>query len=533
MSLRGIVVLCAALMVDVACAKVQCQYNTECGQSARCVENRCVTDCFADRDCPSATPYCTANGECVAVDPGDAATADAPAVDASTDVPVEIDVVAAQDVVTPDVPVAADVVAPPDVPVAVDVVTLRDVPAVIDVVTPRDVPAVIDVVTPRDVPAVIDVVTPRDVPAVIDVVTPRDMPSGGVVTPGFYEYTAVRPDTLIYPAAAAWHPGGRYALILANTDAVYRYDVATGAITRVARTSTSLYWRHVSFTPDGSRAMLLGNIGSGSTRQGKIYDWNPSAETLTERTTNALTGGGYESIAWSPDRTRGVLLAARQPSGSANTAGWWLDASGNVGAYAFAYGLAAGSACEDVDFATDGFGDPALAVVCGVNTGMILSVTNLDSSPRVSVAQNPGSVGNVSRIATHPQGALSLAIGSSSNRLYRLHQGQWTVGFNTPTLAGAYDVAFNDVGSRALAYGGNGRVWEFRTDLFDRMEISDVSISGLNSPPYNQPSNAFLRAVAWRPGCDEGLAVGGSSSLSGSTAFVAYFRVTNGRACPN
>ena len=320
------------------------------------------------------------------------------------------------------------------------------------------------------------------------------------------------------PAAAAWHPSGSYALVLAHTDRVYRFDAATRTLTQVAATSPTLAWRHVSFTPNGARAILLGNTGSGTTRRGFVYVWDHGTVSLSERTADQLTGGGYETVAWSPDGARGVLLATRQPSGSANVAGWWLDAS---------------TGCEDVDFSTDGFGDPALSVVCGINTGMILTVNSLDTSPRVSVAQSSGSVGNVSRIATHPRGAVTLAIGSSSNRLYRLRQGQWTVGFDTPTLAGAFDVAFNDTGTRALAYGGNGRVWEYRTDLYDRAEIRDVSIAGLNGPPYNQPSSANLRAVAWRPGCDEGLAMGGSSTLSGTSAFITYFRVTNGRACAN
>ncbi len=510
--------LCVAFALDAACARVQCQYNSECGARARCAENRCVTDCFADRDCPSEAPRCTENGECVAGELPDAsAPADvaSPLVDASS----PVDAPLPTDRVSPDVPALQDVVSPPDVVSLPDVVTPRDAPAL------PDLPALPDVVTPRDAPALPDVVTPRDVPAV---------DAGSVVAPGFYDYTAVRPDTLISPAAAAWHPSGSYALVLAHTDRVYRFDAATRTLTQVAATSPTLAWRHVSFTPNGARAILLGNTGSGTTRRGFVYVWDHGTVSLSERTADQLTGGGYETVAWSPDGARGVLLATRQPSGSANVAGWWLDAEGvRSSNFAFAYGLVASTGCEDVDFSTDGFGDPALSVVCGVNTGMILTVNSLDSSPRVSVAQSSGSVGNVSRIATHPRGVVTLAIGSSSNRLYRLRQGQWTVGFDTPTLAGAFDVAFNDNGTRALAYGGNGRVWEYRTDLYDRAEIRDVSIAGLNGPPYNQPSSANLRAVAWRPGCDEGLAMGGSSTLSGTSAFIAYFRVTNGRACAN
>ena len=254
-------------------------------------------------------------------------------------------------------------------------------------------------------------------------------------------------------------------------------------------------------------AVLMWNAVSDTTGRAFVCSWVQGTLSLAEASADQLTGGGYETVAWSPDGARGVLLATRQPSGSANVAGWWLDAEGaRSGAFAFAYGLVASTGCEDVDFSTDGFGDPALSVVCGINTGMILTVNSLDSSPRVSVAQSSGSVGNVSRIATHPRGAVTLAIGSSSNRLYRLRQGQWTVGFDTPTLAGAFDVAFNDNGTRALAYGGNGRVWEYSTDLYARAEIRVVSIAVLNGPPYNQPSSSNLRPVAWRRGCDEGLA---------------------------
>ncbi|MFO0624237.1 MAG: WD40 repeat domain-containing protein [Polyangiales bacterium] len=385
--------------------------------------------------------------------------------------------------------------------------------------------------TPRDVVAPTDIVTPADVQAPRDVVTG---PDAGPVAAGVYEYTAIRPETLVNPVAVAWHPSGGYALILSSNDGVFRFDAASRAITRVASTTTTNTWRGLTFAPDGSRAILFGYTGAmGTSRVGRIYNWDPLTSALTDRgTTEQISGGTYESLAWAPGGGRGALLATRQNTGSASIKVWNVDASGNRGTPIFAYGIVASTGCDDLDWITDGFGDPALAVVCGTNTGRILVARPVDGTPVVADATSSGNTGNVSRIASHPMGNLALAIGSSTSKLYRVRDGQWFVGFNSPLLTGTFDVAFSTDGRRAAAFGGLGRVWEFRTDLYSASDILDVSMPSLTQPPYNQPSSGTtLRGLAWRPGCDEGLVVGGSSTISGTTAFVAYFRVTNGRAC--
>lgn len=58
------VTLTVAVIV-VRCAGTQCELNSDCGPQARCVDNRCVTECLADRDCPASRPYCNINGMCV------------------------------------------------------------------------------------------------------------------------------------------------------------------------------------------------------------------------------------------------------------------------------------------------------------------------------------------------------------------------------------------------------------------------------------------------------------------------------------
>ena len=124
-------------------------------------------------------------------------------------------------------------------------------------------------------------------------------------------------------------------------------------------------------------------------------------------------------------------------------------------------------------------------------------------------------------------------MGYSGQRLYRYRDGVWAVGFSSPQVIGAFGVSFSSDGARALAFGGNGRAYEYRYELFTADAITDVRMPDLAAAPYMQPSSAQLNDVAWRPGCHEGLAVGGANSITGTSAFVAYFRVQTGVRCNN
>lgn len=353
----------------------------------------------------------------------------------------------------------------------------------------------------------------------------------GPVPIGAYEYTAVRPDALSAPVAVAWHPSGAYALILSYNNGVFRYDVSTRAVARVGTTANDVYWRDVTFTRDGARALLLANTtttsgGTISTR-GRIFVWDHATSMLAERTAEAWTMGRYESLRWSPDGTRAVLLG----QGANAFYIWRYNAEGTRAGTLGARAVVARTGCNDIAWVRYGFGDPALAVVCGTSTALIFSVTDIDAtSPTFTVVASSGAIGNVHRIAARPQGDLALAIGSSSYRLYRYRDSLWTTS-SAPQLNGVFNVAFSSDGVRALAYGGFGRAHEYRYDLYLRDEIIDVSIADLAIAPYVQPSGAQLNGVAWRPGCHAGLAVGGQNNPSGVSAFVAYFRVTNGVRC--
>jgi hypothetical protein len=259
-----------------------------------------------------------------------------------------------------------------------------------------------------------------------------------------------------------------------------------------------------------------------------VFVWDHATAMVAERTSDQWTQGIYKSLRWSSDGTRGALLGAAPNYLSI----WFINPDGTRVLAPLAYGRVVNTECDDVGWLRDGFGDPALAVVCGTNTGEILSVTNLTAAmPRFATAASAGTVGNTARIAVRPQGDLALAIGNSSGRLYRYRDFVWSTGFATPSVTGAYGVAFSSDGARALAFGGFGRVYEYRYDLYSAADLAPAAID-LAGAPFAQPSDAVVNDVAWRPGCDEGLAVGGRNTFAGPSAFVAYFRVTNGRRCP-
>jgi hypothetical protein len=491
-----------ACALAVSCASVECSFNSDCGDRARCELNRCVRDCVQDRDC-LAGEACSVNGACVSrksVDrpaPDDTAAVDAGldaaddlAFDAPAEAPLRPDVDPPFDTVAPSDRVVADLVPPPP-----------------DAPLPPDAP-----------PPPPDVVPP-----------PPDVPVGPVGV-GVYEYTGVRPATLAAPVAVAWHPSGAYALVLSASDTVFRYDPRAMTVVQVAMTARDVAWKAVSFTPDGARALLVANTattaGGVTTRRGRLFVWDHGTSTLAERTTDQWTMGTYQSLRWAPNGSRAALL------GMANNylSIWFYGPDGVRNGGPAAYGRVPNTGCDDLGWITDGFGDPALSVVCGINTGEILTVTDPLGTPRFMSVVG-ASAGNVYSIAVRPQGDLALAIGGSS-KLYRYRDARWETAFGSPTVTGASSIAFSFDGTRALAFGGFGRVHEYRYDLYSPMDVVDVSIAGLAGAPYMQPTTASLRGLAWRPGCDEGVAVGGSSTVSGTTAFVAAFRLMGGRRCP-
>lgn len=520
------IALCMALLGGAffdACAKVECSRNSDCGDRTRCEMNRCVRDCAEDRDCLDGE-RCNPNGLCVGRVPGEdvpAVTEDTGIDAGSTDTGIVVPVDAGPQDTGTVVPVDTGIdTGPSDTGIVIAPTDSGPADTGIDIgfdAGPRD----------AGIDAGIDT-GPRDTGIDVGFDTgPRDTGNPtGPVSVGVYEFVGVRPGDMLGPVATAWHPNGQYALIVTSANHVYRYDVATDMITRVGSGGSDVFWRSLAFTHDGTRALLVGTSGTSTARRGRLFLWNHASSTLAERTGDSTISGSFESIRFAPDGSRAALLV----QGSATTLIYFLAPDGSRIGTPVGRGMSGSTGCNDVAWITDGFGDPALILVCAYNTGEIAEVVNLDSSPRINTVRSSGQVGNTSRVSARRQGDLALAIGSSSQRIYRFFNGQWETGFNTPTVRGAYGVTFNTEGTRALAFGGFGYLHEFRTNLFSASEITQTQMP-LEAPPFSQPTNATIADVAWRPGCDEGLIVGGSSNITRTTVFVATFRAVNGRRC--
>ncbi len=352
--------------------------------------------------------------------------------------------------------------------------------------------------------------------------------AGGAVDRGAYQYDPIPAFGLVNPKATAFHPSGAYALILNGRDTVWRFDSTTRMLTQVGAAGTNVAWRDLAFQRDGENAVLLGNDTTGNA--GRIYLFDHTTGAVTEMANQRFAGGTYESIEWRNASTPAKLLGQIPSSGSGYIAWIWPFevATGRASSGVKVTPTPAG--CQDLGLATDAFDFPATAVVCGVNGAHVF---HIDSGE--NVVPHTGNAGNTSRIASRPQHDYSLAVGWSGNRLYRFERGAWQTGFTQPQVAGGFQVEFDSLGARAIVLGGLGgsvgQVYEYRHDLFTDADLTDVSIQNFDQPPYNADGFVQLNDAGWRSGCDAGLIVGGSDTLTSKKGYVIRFSVVNGTGC--
>ena len=83
-----------------------------------------------------------------------------------------------------------------------------------------------------------------------------------------------------------------------------------------------------------------------------------------------------------------------------------------------------------------------------------------------------------------------------------------------------------------------GTVIEYRHDeyscsapLTPDCDLTEVSIQNFDAPPFSAPDSTSLNDLAWRPGCDGGVIVGGKNDFSGTYGFVATFQLEGGESC--
>jgi len=419
-----------------------------------------------------------------------------------------------------------------DRPVALDASVARDAaPAadsakVPDVVEPVDRSLLVDAPEPRDTTLPDDGALPRDTGADAPPVDagPIDAPAP-TLPAGIYDYASVPTGPLRSQAiAAAWHPSGAYALILAETDKVFRYTPSDGVVAQVASLGSSIFWTALAFTPDGEHAALT---AFAAVAAGRLFRWNHAAASVQSGV--GTTNDQYFAVGYPAGGSQGVVMGQ---SSSAVTL-WAMNPDGTRGGtLASRSGLPFTAGCASLAWVTDGFGDPAVAVGCTAHLGL-LALTEVSGTAQFNELVPSRQTGPVRGMAARPQGDLALAVGGSDGRLYRYYRGAWAAdALSAPAVPGASAVAFSDDGSRALIFGGSGDLWEYRFNQYAAAALTRSRLP-LSDPPYSQPSDARATAVAWRPGCDGGIVVGGSRQTSGHpSAFIARFSVRNGRPCP-
>jgi hypothetical protein len=251
---------------------------------------------------------------------------------------------------------------------------------------------------------------------------------------------------------------------------------------------------------------------------------------------------------WGPfgDPVGGPVVLGRRSSPYVMTLIQLNEATGDA-TYLNATATSAG--CNDVTYVNNEFGQPGLLVVCGINGFDARYYTEIGGVPEVRTPSQMGNtnLGNTGHVEAHPSGDYALIISWSGDAIYRFDAGllcsySEAVRFSTRRL---WNVRFQQHGARALVTGKKqtissnsfGGMFEFRHDYFQcpqplvTCDVNEVSIPSFGSAPWVAPDNTLIADVAWRPGCDGGVIVGGYSNYSTNWGFVGTFQLVGGAAC--
>jgi hypothetical protein len=376
------------------------------------------------------------------------------------------------------------------------------------------------------------------------------VPDGCEGQPGSYVYERLPIGGLEESVAVAFHPSGDYFVVLERSDRVHIYDVASATVSTAALGS-GIYWEDIEFAPSGAYALLTGR--DTGTDEGVVFRldhavWEASAPSTTgvfSEYVSLLSVGSYASVLFRRSGGLPVLLG--------RSSDWpytmhLLELGPDTGDATILAASATGAGCQDLADVRNEWGDPGILVVCGINGYDALYLTEVGGVSELRTDLGNNGLGNTARAAAHPSGDYALVISWSGDAVYRFEGGQMcsyseAVHFSTRRL---WTVGFATDGGRALIIGRKmnisgdefGTVIEFRHDHFVcpqpltvNCDLTEVSIPDFGSPPWIAPDNTDMADVAYRPGCDGGVIVGGYSSWSTDYGFVATFQLAGGHAC--
>lgn len=335
---------------------------------------------------------------------------------------------------------------------------------------------------------------------------------------------------------AAWHPSGRYALVLASDGKVLRYTRETDAV-EVAAELSGVTFHRLEFSADGTEAVIAAEYHSGNTNDGRLYRFTDATGAVAEIEGARKPAVFFRGVDFKPG-SDAALVAGYQSAPEVLYAFEYVKGSSELSlkkAVSVSGGPTDASWSPDAEYAL---------ITIGMNNARVYTyrpaaVGNelLDANYTSAFGSNPAAVD------FRPAGApFGIVVDWVAN--VHAYDGSWRsvkplsnygLGFN--------NVEWNETGTRALIVGRPrssggplaGTVVQFTgadASQLTRAYFTDESIPGFDSNPYNADGNAHLLAAAWRPGCNEGIIAGAKGRLGGNQfGMLIRFVDSEGAAC--
>ena len=306
---------------------------------------------------------------------------------------------------------------------------------------------------------------------------------------------------------ADFAPGGSFALTVARDGTVMRYRNQERDLSLVGKPAGTSF-SAVRFLASGD-AVLGGACASGSgssaTTVPCLFRYASTTGTLARLFPGqAVSGAGFAGLAVNAAGTS--VLGASFASNVLYLYGY----DGVAGTLAPAAGLGTTTGPTGVAWGRLDARDVAL-VSGGVNGSEIVLYD--PSAPQANrMLRVNSSYSNLGAVAARP-GAEEFFLCDWSRNLVRY---DGTLAALTSPFTACNGVAFSSDGASALFLGrprgtpllGSVALYRGARGSFTAANVSDVSVPGFSSNPYQADTNAHLLGAAWRPGACEGLIVG-------------------------
>ncbi|MCA9660585.1 MAG: hypothetical protein KC486_19750, partial [Myxococcales bacterium] len=233
--------------------------------------------------------------------------------------------------------------------------------------------------------------------------------------PGVYDYVRLPLGGLEMVSACAFHPSGDYALVLEAYDRVHVLTWPAGEVTTITIDAPGRWFafRDVVFTPDGSKALIVG-VDDNDT--GRIAAFDDAAYRAGEALPVSLLlerpGEALVAIEYPWDDGPPVVLGKQE-----NGQGWIArlrDLDVEAGAFGdFVEGFGSITGCDDFAFVNNEFGGPGIYVICGHNGADHRYYTWLGGVGEWRDRPGTNNTGNFVRIAAHRGGDYALVLAAA------------------------------------------------------------------------------------------------------------------------